>query len=212
MHPADFGREGAGRLGKDLDKGVRYARRPARRQVDQAPCRDRLSADLAVRAVNPHIAHEARPGTSSDPGSGLGLFPGQQRTPIVDLVPQNHPGPAALRLFRSSMAPVGRGHFLDPADIDDIVDVAVLVEIGVGGSMTWANTCRPGGGSRGSIGALDIPGQRSVGPAATGSGQTFIYINSLHPSTEPNTVKRQGIDTDTLKSAVCMLIVQIGLA
>src|SRR5690606_30428034 len=84
----------------------------------------------AFGVLDADIAVEARPLRIADPGAGddAGRV-GRDGAQVVDLVPQGDPRPAGARLVVEARVPVGRAHVLQPADIDDVVDVVVLVDV-----------------------------------------------------------------------------------
>src|SRR6185437_3754285 len=55
---------------------------------------------------------------------------GQQGTAVIDLVAQRHPGEGGLVGLRGTALPVGDGQLLGPVEIDHVVDVAVVVDVG----------------------------------------------------------------------------------
>src|SRR5690606_6907788 len=64
-----------------------------------------------------------------DPGARHGRGARGQRPQVVDLVTQGDPRPAGPLFGGEPRVPVRRAGLLQPADIDHIVDVAVLVDV-----------------------------------------------------------------------------------
>uniref|UniRef100_A0A0N4ZXX1 LigA n=1 Tax=Parastrongyloides trichosuri TaxID=131310 RepID=A0A0N4ZXX1_PARTI len=98
--------------------------------VDQAPFRQALGAQAAFAVLDADVAVEAGALRVADPGAGDDA--GRARrdgAQVVDLVSQRDPGPLGPRRFVEARVPVGRADVLQPADIDHVVDVVVLVDV-----------------------------------------------------------------------------------
>src|SRR5262249_34111049 len=82
------------------------------------------------RSFDAHEAVEARASGVADPGAGLDHVAELERAEVVDLVPQRDPRPGRALVRRKARVPVRRPGLLQPADVDHVVDVAVLVDVG----------------------------------------------------------------------------------
>src|SRR5690606_18760753 len=109
---------------------LRDAVRSHRCRVDQHPFGDALRAQPALAVLNPDIAVEARPLGVADPGAGRhARGVGGEGAQIIDLMPDADPRPASPGPGVETGVPVGCAGVLQPADIDDVVDVAVVIDV-----------------------------------------------------------------------------------
>src|SRR5690242_9805006 len=73
---------------------------------------------------------EAQSVGDTNPGAHVDLVTEHGRTLIVDLVPERHPGQLFAGALGSKHIPMRRSGVLHPAQVDHVIDVRPLIEIG----------------------------------------------------------------------------------
>jgi hypothetical protein len=91
--------------------------------------RARASTRASRRRTISVCRSKLSPSRCAHPGAGQQFIAEHGGTGIVDLVAQDHPRHAGLRVGGRQCPPVRHRRFLHPAQVDDVVDVPELVDV-----------------------------------------------------------------------------------
>src|SRR5438309_7124450 len=113
---AELGGEAGGFSSADINRHPERARLSEKLFVD-------LTADFGE-------AFELQPTGLADPRAQDNLLPERSRKSVIDLVPQHDPADGGLRLRARERFPMRGRNILDPAQINGVVHVLLLVDVG----------------------------------------------------------------------------------
>ena len=109
----------------------RDARRPASLLIDGTPERARLRQELAIALpADFGKSLESKPARVAYPCAKHDFVAKRGRRLVVDLVAQHDPADGGLRFATGDRSPMRGGNILDPAQVNGVVNVILLVNVG----------------------------------------------------------------------------------
>ena len=131
MRPGRIGVRGEFSCRKLRAQFWRHTRRSAGRGADRTPKRSRFRKQLLISLARYFgVSFKGETRCFADPRPQEDFVTGQGGNLVINLVSQHDPGDAGLRFSRRRRTPMCRRHVLHPAEVDGIVDVPHLVDVG----------------------------------------------------------------------------------